>query len=848
MPGRKRKVGDSADSVTPSDDEQAYAAWLRSKGVWWREDAVAIGSENVVAGWGVVATANIKKGELLFTVPWQACLGARSKKVDAGPPEGDTQAHLAGCLLREQAKGGQSSWSPLLRMLTRAPCPWVWPKDATSYLTGTELEPVLKVKSRRLASEHSASKELQRYSAAEYAEACALAVSHINPWFGGSVVPFNTTLNWSAQPNVEFDAAASFSASSRSSGRSSVAGRATRDISIGEELTQECAPSTAELLYRYGFSPSEAELPRIATAVPAAAQAERPAGIALADDAVSIQFDALVTACGGCQGGGNELKRRLQLLCYAGALDDSPWDGLEGVVTVELQWSGGGVAKLLGACLVLSAGEAQLAGAEKAAMEAAPKAFADDEEGEGGDASCALHETKEKGGGSDDDDGEEEEDEDEGGEEEEENEDDLVAAAVVAALSGASGSEAQALTKLAVEEGGEDGDPWPSLLERAPLSEATADRVRAAARRAVEARLHALTAAPFPTAPPPPTTTTTSEFAALCDAWRAAMGLRRAEEAILKAALEDVEAWRRGAGGSLGADEDATDTRANTKPEAPSRPPPPSAPPSPAAASDTVSEGDTTHILPDDLPDGFGRMASEMPKPLRALIVDNADPETVDAAELASALSFLPLEMPMGCSDDVISHKGLIDDDGCAALRAAVDAKRGTVVDTVDGAADHQLNLTTEELALHIGKAQLEAVRSVARSLDVQTGGSGQRELPIVEAFVRRYTAGSRPWHPFHQDRAFVTVNVALSDDSEHEGGRLVGLFGDGAVVFERSAGSATVHLSRIVHGVTRMQSGVRYSLIVFLGHEPAVRRQIVRERGADGEIVERWTRAIVGE
>ena len=31
---------------------------------------------------------------------------------------------------------------------------------------------------------------------------------------------------------------------------------ATRDIAIGEELTQECAPTTAELVYRYGFAPS----------------------------------------------------------------------------------------------------------------------------------------------------------------------------------------------------------------------------------------------------------------------------------------------------------------------------------------------------------------------------------------------------------------------------------------------------------------------------------------------------------------------------------------------------------------------------------------------------------------
>ena len=31
---------------------------------------------------------------------------------------------------------------------------------------------------------------------------------------------------------------------------------------------------------------------------------------------------------------------------------------------------------------------------------------------------------------------------------------------------------------------------------------------------------------------------------------------------------------------------------------------------------------------------------------------------------------------------------------------------------------------------------------------------------------MRRYTPGTRPWHPFHQDRAYATVNVALSDDA----------------------------------------------------------------------------------
>ena len=30
--------------------------------------------------------------------------------------------------------------------------------------------------------------------------------SHLNPWFGGAVVPFNCTLNFSDEPNVVFEA------------------------------------------------------------------------------------------------------------------------------------------------------------------------------------------------------------------------------------------------------------------------------------------------------------------------------------------------------------------------------------------------------------------------------------------------------------------------------------------------------------------------------------------------------------------------------------------------------------------------------------------------------------------
>ena len=86
----------------------------------------------------------------------------------------------------------------------------------------------------------------------------------------------------------------------------------------------------------------------------------------------------------------------------------------------------------------------------------------------------------------------------------------------------------------------------------------------------------------------------------------------------------------------------------------------------------------------------------------------------------------------------------------------------------------------------------------------------------LREMFVRRYSISTRPWIPFHPDRYEVTCNVALSDDANHSGGRLLGVFEGQVQQIPRREGTATVHSSKLLHAVSRMDNGIRYSLIIF--------------------------------
>eukprot|EP00965_Chrysotila_dentata_P112529 3719729-Pleurochrysis_carterae.AAC.1 len=93
-------------------------------------------------------------------------------------------------------------------------------------------------------------------------------------------------------------------------------------------------------------------------------------------------------------------------------------------------------------------------------------------------------------------------------------------------------------------------------------------------------------------------------------------------------------------------------------------------------------------------------------------------------------------------------------------------------------------------------------------------------KLRVHQMFARRYSEGTRPWFNLHRDRAALTANVALSPDAAHTEGRLLALVNGRVLEIQRDEGEATVHPSALLHGVSRMRSGARYSLIIFF--EPA--------------------------
>jgi len=117
-----------------------------------------------------------------------------------------------------------------------------------------------------------------------------------------------------------------------------------------------------------------------------------------------------------------------------------------------------------------------------------------------------------------------------------------------------------------------------------------------------------------------------------------------------------------------------------------------------------------------------------------------------------------------------------------------------------NGDADLKLPLTEDELGHLIGLHNTQRLGSL---------------LPhgFNQIYLRRCAAHGK-YVGFHLDQALWTLQIPLNHPHEYQGGKLVYATKEGRFVCpHRAAGTGTLHDGFMLHGVTKLQSGVRYSL-----------------------------------
>ena len=222
----------------------------------------------------------------------------------------------------------------------------------------------------------------------------------------------------------------------------------------------------------------------------------------------------------------------------------------------------------------------------------------------------------------------------------------------------------------------------------------------------------------------------------------------------------------------------------------------------------------------------FQVASAAWPSFLKSVILDEKEAALCDLVHVLQKLGGRGTEAPPApitaaaalasdyCGGRFISVPKALSSTACAALRLAVDESRSIAKDSVDRAAEHQLNLSPDVLQQMIGQAEYARLLAMPGQIDEHVACHPSEHR--IECFVRRYSRETRPWIGFHCDRAAATVNVALADDSLHAGGRLLVASQGELNKLERTEGEATCHQSSLLHAVSAVRDGVRYSLIVF--------------------------------
>ena len=119
------------------------------------------------------------------------------------------------------------------------------------------------------------------------------------------------------------------------------------------------------------------------------------------------------------------------------------------------------------------------------------------------------------------------------------------------------------------------------------------------------------------------------------------------------------------------------------------------------------------------------------------------------------------------------------------------------------------------QLLFGVRKANDRAHNANSLTALLSKHGKGRDGARIALRCTRGPVSGAIGWH-FDGPYATETIQLALNDDAEYEGGRLCFFTKQkGVEVLNRKAGDLTKHNTNALHAVTRLTRGTRYSLFV---------------------------------
>jgi len=244
--------------------------------------------------------------------------------------------------------------------------------------------------------------------------------------------------------------------------------------------------------------------------------------------------------------------------------------------------------------------------------------------------------------------------------------------------------------------------------------------------------------------------------------------------------------------------------------------------------------------MPPDCADFATAMERMEPVLRRALMDDAVDEDGGEALTTALAALLRGPGRPAQHARSVVTRKRALTAESCAALRRVINSEMPTTArdgtdESEDGLAQQKLRISVERLIELTSRSEIESLwrladevlalqrqeayahaDAVGKVVPVETAAATEAAHGgfHVDLFLRRYTLEGRPWIAFHRDVSGVTLNVALSDDGAVTGGRLHAILGGRHRILTREEGEVTGHSDDLMHAVSAIRAGVRYSLI----------------------------------